>query len=169
MCVKVKNRNKDFGFTLVEVLVAVGVLAVGSFAFLPSFTGANKQKALAQAVENTKDAIATARNRALTETGNPGDASTFKYSGVKFTDGSSAYTLFRSNIATPGVCNNLASESGANVVVDSTKNLPGGVVSKLSTSSPDENPTCMFFEFGTGNAYTTKGIDPSNPYMLCND
>ncbi|MBU1970574.1 type II secretion system GspH family protein, partial [Patescibacteria group bacterium] len=53
------------GFTLVEVLAAVGVLAVGSLAFLPAFTNANKERNLQQSVENARDALANARNRAL--------------------------------------------------------------------------------------------------------
>ena len=157
------NSNKS-GFTLVEVLVAVGVLAVGSLAFLPSFTGANKQKALAQAVENAKDAIATARNRALTETGNPGDADTYKYSGVKFTGGSDRYIVFRSTLADAPTCG--AVQAGTNTFSlrsDGEKVLPGGVQARMSLT---ESPTCMFFEFGTGNAYTTKGGDPCKS---CND
>lgn len=153
------NSNKS-GFTLVEVLVAVGVLAVGSLAFLPSFTGANRQKALAQAVENAKDAVATARNRALTETFNPGDTNPLRYAGVRFRYDSGTYELFRSDTATAGVCQNLAS---TNFVIDATKTLPGDVKAKISSS---DSPMCMFFEFGTGNAYTTKGISDC---ASCND
>jgi len=154
-----KKYNKS-GFTLVEVLIAVGVLAVGSLAFLPSFTGANKQKALAQAVENAKDAIATARNRALTETYNPGEGNPLKYAGVRFTYDNGTYELFRSDVASAAVCQNKAS---TNYVPDSTKTLPGDVRAKITQP---ESPTCMFFEFGTGNAYTTKG---STPCASCND
>lgn len=154
-------RNKaDWGFTLVEVLVAVGVLAVGSLAFLPSFTGANKQKALAQAVENAKDAIATARNRALTETYNPGEGNPLKYAGVRFTYDSGTYELFRSDVASANVCQGLMS---TNFALDATKTLPGDVRAKVPLA---ESPTCVFFEFGTGNAYTTKGASSCDS---CND
>lgn len=159
-------KKSRLGFTLVEVLVAVGVMVVGLLAFLPSFRGANEQKSLTQAVENAKDALATARNRALTETVNPGGTSPYVYSGVKFVAGSSSYTLFRSDKATPEVCNALSSEPSANVVVDSVKSLPGGVVARIPTLNPDEDPTCIFFEFGTGNSYTTKG---ASSRASCND
>ena len=158
-------RNKaDWGFTLVEVLVAVGVLAVGSLAFLPSFTRSSKQKSLAQAVENAKDAIATARNRALTETGNSGGSGSFRYSGVKFTRNSSNYILFRSNLADVSSCQSIqASTNTVALKSDGEKSLPGEVQAKITSA---ESPTCMFFEFGTGNAYTTKG---SAPCASCND
>lgn len=155
--------NKS-GFTLVEVLVAVGVLAVGSLAFLPSFTGSSRQKNLTQAVENAKDAIATARNRALTETGNPGDVGSFNYSGVKFTRGSDKYIVFRSALADVATCQAVqASTSTPSLRSDGEKQLPGGVQARMPSA---ESPTCIFFEFGTGNAYTTKG---ANPCASCND
>ena len=82
------------GFTLVEVLVAVGVMSVASFAFLPSFTGSLNEKKLQQSIDAVRDATATARNRALTEVGNPGasDATKYKYAGVKFENGSGKYS-----------------------------------------------------------------------------
>jgi len=157
------NINKS-GFTLVEVLVAVGVLAVGSLAFLPSFTGSSKQKNLTQAVENAKDAVATARNRSLTETGNPGDAATYKYSGVKFTRGNDRYIVFRSTLADVATCQALRADTNTpSLKSDAEKLLPGGVQARMLST---ESPTCMFFEFCTGNAYTTKG---ANPCASCND
>lgn len=153
-----KDANR--GFTLVEVLVAVGVLAVGSLAFLPSFSGANKEKALAQSVENAKDAIATARNRALTNVGNPGSAGSYNYSGVKFTAGSSGYEIFRSTVADVSTCTNIpASDS------DGQRTLLNGVQSRIPLA---ESPTCFFFEFGSGDAYVTKGTAPA-PANACNN
>lgn len=158
------DKNNNSGFTLVEVLVAVGVMAVGSLAFLPSFTGSSRQKGLTQAVENAKDAIATARNRALTETGNPGDAGTYKYSGVKFIRGSDRYIVFKSTLADVATCQALqASTDTSSLKSDGEKQLPGGVQARMPST---ESPTCMFFEFDTGNAYTTKG---ANPCASCND
>ncbi len=164
MCAEGKEKNRGLGFTLVEVLVAVGVLTVGSLAFLPSFTGANKQKTLTQAVENAKDAMATARNRALTETGNPVGTDTYKFSGVKFTRGSDKYILFRSNLADVSTCQTVQPMTNdTSIKSDSERQLPGGVQAKMR---PEESPTCVFFEFGTGNAYTTKGSDSCKS---CND
>ncbi len=156
-----KDANR--GFTLVEVLVAVGVLAVGSLAFLPSFSGANKEKALAQSVENAKDAIATARNRALTNVGNPGSAGSYNYSGVKFTAGSSDYEIFRSTTADVSTCTSLPA-SGISVL-DSQGTLLNGVQSRIPSG---ESPTCFFFEFGSGDAYVTKGT-ASAPANACNN
>lgn len=157
------HDKNSAGFTLVEILVAVGVLAVGTLAFLPSFSGANKQKALTQSVENAKDAVVTARNRALTETGNPEEVNAYKYSGVRFTKDSGEYKVFRSNTATADVCANLVSGVGINVMVDANKTLPGGVVARLAAA---DNPVCMFFEYGTGDACETKG---SVGCSICND
>ncbi len=164
MCGEVKERNKGLGFTLVEVLVAVGVLTVGLLAFLPSFTGANKQKTLTQAVENAKDAIATARSRAMTETGSSGDAGTYKYSGVKFSRGSDRYIVFRSYLADASTCQMVRPAiNDPSIKLDGERQLPGGVQARMPLA---ESPTCVFFEFGTGKAYTTKGSDSCKS---CND
>ena len=149
--------NKVFasikGFTLVEVLIAVGVMSVASFAFLPSFTGSLNDKKLQQAVDAVRDATATVGNRALTEVGNPGasDATKYKYAGVKFTRNSGEYISFRSESATSTVCNNL----GSNVVIDSTKTLPNAVIARINEN---DSPLCVFFAFKTAEAVTTKGL-----------
>ncbi len=158
--IKVSTNNKVRGFTLVEVLVAVGALAVGSLAFLPSFSASNKEKNLTQSVENAKDAIATARNRALAEVGNPEASNPYRYSGVKFTAGSSTYELFRSKIADVGTCDTLSG-----VARDGIKTLLGNVVAKIPSG---ESPTCIFFEFGSGDAYVTKGTTPATANACTN-
>ena len=146
-------RSKNKGFTLVEVLVAVGALSVASFAFLPSFTNSLREKNLQQSLEAAKDAAVTARNRALTETGSPGETDTekYKYSGVRFVRDSGEYEAFRSISADSATCANLPADS---VAIDSVKILPGGVVARLAAG---DNPTCVFFEYKTGNSVTTKG------------
>lgn len=143
------------GFTLVEVLIAVGVMSVASFAFLPSFTGSLNEKKLQQATETVRDATATVRNRALTEVGNPGvgDASKYKYAGIRFVDKSSDYLSFRSESATQAVCAD--PRTAPNTVVDSTKTLPNGVVVRISSG---ESPSCVFFVFKTAEAITIKGL-----------
>ena len=147
------------GFTLVEVLIAVGVLSVASFAFLPSYTGSLNEKKLQQSIDAVRDATATARNRALTEVGSPGvgEAEKYKYSAVKFANGSGAYYQFRTDVATPGVCGGSGvPPSGTNVVVDSAKTLPNGLVARIAFN---ESPLCIFFEFKTAEAVITKGAD----------
>ncbi|MFA5776404.1 MAG: type II secretion system protein [Patescibacteria group bacterium] len=148
------------GFTLVEVLVAVGVLATASVAFLPSYTNSLNEKKLQQSVDAVKDATATARNRALAEVGGPGasDAVKYKYSGVKFENGSGTYYQFRSDIATPGACGGTGEVPGeppasANVVVDSTKTLPNEVVARIASA---DSPLCVFFAFKTAEAVATR-------------
>jgi len=152
-----KSVDKSKGFTLVEVLIAVGVLAVASSAFLPSFTGSLNEKKLQQSLDAARDATATARNRALTEVGSPGAVETikYKYSGVKFENDSGKYYQFRSDVATPGVCGaSGVPPSGANVVVDSTKELASGVVARIDAA---QSPLCIFFEYKTAKAQITKG------------
>jgi prepilin-type N-terminal cleavage/methylation domain-containing protein len=159
------------GFTLIEVLIAVGVLSVASFAFLPSFTGSLNEKKLQQSIEAVRDATATARNRALTEVGSPGavDAGKYKYSGVKFEDGSGTYYQFRSNVATTGACGvagslpGVPAVTGELITVDSTKTLPNGVVARIDVN---DSPLCVFFEFKTAVAVTTKG---SKSAVSCED
>ena len=145
------------GFTLVEVLIAVGVLSVASFAFMPSFTSSLNEKKLQQSVDAVRDATATARNRALTEVGSPGADTTqkYKYSGVRFENGSGTYLQFRSETASKEVCANPGGV--ANAVVDSTKMLPNGVVARIKVAPVNESPLCVFFKFQTAETVTTKG------------
>jgi|GEM_PF-6633800 prepilin-type N-terminal cleavage/methylation domain-containing protein len=154
------------GFTLVEVLIAVGVLSVASAAFLPSFSGALNEKKIQQSADAVRDALATTRTRALTEVGNPGAAETslYKYAGVKFDNGSGTYYQFRSAAATPAVCGGAgAPPAGTNVVVDATKTLPSGVVARINAAG---SPLCVFFAFKTAEAVTTKGADAA---VACSD
>lgn len=146
------------GFTLIEVLIAVGVLSVASLAFLPSFTGSYKEKNLQRAQEAVKDAITTARSKALTEVGNPSasESTVYNYSGIKFIAGSGDYYLFRSNAATSGAC-------ASPTIVDSTKSLPSGIVARIASS---KTPTCIFFEYKTGATLITEGTTEAK---TCND
>lgn len=150
------TKFNNSGFTLVEVLVAVGVLSVVSVAFIPSFSNSNREKNLQQNSETVRDALATARNKALTQVGNPGlaDASKFKYSAVKFEEDSSVVTYFRSTTADSDTCNHLNTLPSSQVEIDSTKTLSNDVVARIAST---ETPTCIFFEFGTGNALASKG------------
>lgn len=147
------------GFTLVEVLIAVGVLAVASAAFLPSFTGSLNEKKLQQAADAVRDAVATTRNRALTEVGSPGasDVTKYKYSGVKFANKSGTYVEFRSTDATKEICANPSADPTL-AIVDSTKTLPNGVVARIQTTPINESPKCVFFAFKTAEAVITKGL-----------
>jgi prepilin-type N-terminal cleavage/methylation domain-containing protein len=155
------------GFTLVEVLIAVGVLTVASFAFMPSFTSSLNDKKLQQSIDAVRDATATARNRALTEVGSPGADETqkYKYSGVRFENNSPIYTQFRTVAATKEVCANPAGFP-AIAVVDSAKTLPSGIVARIQTTPVNESPTCVFFEFKTAETVTTKG---PNDAVMCTD
>ena len=141
------------GFTLVELLVAVGVVSVASLSLIPSFTTRNKEKALQEAFLKAKDVLGTVQNKAMTEVGSPGaaDAVKYKYSGVKFVRNSGNYVVFRSTEASSDVCQNMSS---AKSVQDASSALPSSAVAKIA--SPD-NPLCVFFEYKTGNAFTTKG------------
>lgn len=142
----------NYGFTLVEAMVTVGVLSVIALAFLPSFGTSIRRKALSQSLENARDAISTARNKALTQISNPGEENPYRYSGVRFVYNSSRYEFFRSKEANKDVCRDL--ESHPNVVIDSSKNFPNNVVAKIPSS---QSPTCFFFEFGSGNTFVSKG------------
>lgn len=158
------TKFNNSGFTLVEVLVAVGVLSVVSVAFIPSFSNSNREKNLQQNSETVRDALATARNKALTQVGNPGlaDANKYKYSAVKFVEDSSTVTYFRSIAADSNTCYNLPS---GQVEIDSTKTLSNDVVARIASA---ETPTCIFFEFGTGNALASKGTIMSGGGTLVN-
>ena len=149
------NKINNHGFTLVEVLVAVGVIAVASVAFIPSFTGSVKNKALQQSVAVARDAISNTRNRALTQTGMD-VSSNYTNAGVKATRGSGELQIFRTSERNKDnlddVCKNLTTNT--TVVIDSVVKLPGNVVARVSAA---DDPTCIFFEYGTGDGYITKG------------
>jgi prepilin-type N-terminal cleavage/methylation domain-containing protein len=141
------------GFTLIEVLVAVGVLTVASLAFLPSYTKSFEGKKLQSASDVVRDATASARNRALTQAGGgQDDAMGYKYSVVKVENNSRDILLFRSTDLDVATCNSPA-------VIDSTIKLPEGT---KATTSSTESPTCIFFAYKTGDCWSTKGTNPTN-------
>lgn len=171
------NKHQTSGFTIIEVLVAVGVLAVGSLAFLPSFTGASKQKALIENVENAKDILATVRTSCLVYVGNPDGSDKYSYSGVKYTHASSDVFMFRSTVADTSICEDVSGSEGTtgststgSYLVDAKKVLSNGVVSKIPAG---ESPKCIFFKYGTCDSYVTSGTTvPGNPPAerdVCND
>lgn len=147
------NRKIGFGgFSMVEVLVAVGVLAIGFLAFLPSYSFVIKRKSLDQSVEDVKDIISTVRSTAVMQSESGGGVEIYRYTGLRFTRNSSTYEAFRSMEANKDVCKNLGSRN--DVIIDYVRNMPDLVVAKMLEV---DNPTCFFFEYGTGNVFVTKG------------
>ena len=62
-------RSVSKGFTLVELMIVVGILAIVSGIMIPSFSTYTRNQTLKQAQENLKSDLRSAQNKALTGTG----------------------------------------------------------------------------------------------------
>ncbi len=86
------------GFTLIEILISVSILAILSAGIVPSFSGYIKNQNLKQAQEQLKSDLRSVQNRALTgslsdlELGTP--TKRVAYWGVRFTNNSNIYYYF---------------------------------------------------------------------------
>lgn len=132
------------GFTLIELMVVVSILAIVSGIMIPSFSTYTRNQTLKQAQENFKSDLRSIQNRALT--GASSDVTLggnlVKYWGVNFVANSSTYT---SLIASSAAC------AGGTTQLVQTFSLPA-TVSFSSTSGG-----CYLFSMDDGSIYNTSG------------
>lgn len=136
------------GFTLVELLLVVSIIAVLSSFLIPGFSNYIDNQNVLQASEILKSDLRSAQSKALTGVG--AYSSGILYWGIKIpSDNATSYIFFNSTANDATAC--------TNAVADTTsENLPGGVVIKGA------NGACIFFSVENGNANfvnTTGSLD----------
>ena len=135
MYMKVSAPNTK-GFTLIEMLIAVSLIALLSGILIPSFTRYSASQNLRQAREKLKSDLRTAQNNAMTGA----NSTTVDYWGIRFSPDSGTYALFRSTDT---------SDCGTVDVVRTTMGaLPNGTVTLFSITGNQ----CIYFAESTGDA-----------------
>ncbi len=133
-----EHFSKDSGFTLVELLLVVSLIAVLSSLLIPGFSTYIDNQNIRQAQEILKSDLRTAQNNALTGVGS--SDTTVSYWGLKIpSQNATNYGFFKSAAATPEACDSASIETIATT-------LPGNVVVK------DASGACVFFSARNGDA-----------------
>jgi prepilin-type N-terminal cleavage/methylation domain-containing protein len=147
------NPRTARGFTLVELLLTVTIIALISAATIPSFVGYIKNQGVRQAQESLKSDLRSSQNKSLTGAssnqtigGNP-----VLYWGVK---------LFRSAGATVGkyeyfIAANNTSCAYAATELQGSSNLPQNVEFKIAGDA------CIFFSLANGGISYAGSVLPS--------
>lgn len=140
---KLPRSHRD-GFTLIELMVVVGILALVSGIMIPSFSNYTRNQSLKQAQENFKSDLRSIQNRALTGTGSdktfgspPNPA---LYWAISYTAGGSSYTVY---LTASNIC-------GTSTIESLTSNLPSNITFNSSG--------CLLFSLEDGSVYTTNGV-----------
>lgn len=161
------SANSSAGFTLIELMISVGILTVLSAAMIPSFNSYINSQNVNQATEQIKSDMRSVQNKALTGAGFVRNSTT--HWGMKFVDGSNTYSwkiFTTADPVTSSTCNN--SWSG----VETSTPFASDVALQGSGS-----PRCIFFNFTNadvtfyeGNTpITCSSLNPStNPNTSCN-
>ena len=127
------------GFTLVELLIAVSLIAIMTGAAIPSFTGYIKNQNARQAQEQLRSDLRSVQTRALIGAGSTG---TTKYWGIKITtDNADSYYFFKSDNNDSAACTNAATS-------DKSSKFPGDIVIHNGPSAG--NFWCIFFSYSDG-------------------
>lgn len=129
------------GFTLVELLLVVSLIAVMSSFLIPGFSNYINTQNIRQAQESIKSDLRTVQNKALT--GVSSSDPLVSYWGLKvLSQNASTYVFFKSNTNDAGACDAV----DAAVADETSDNLPGDVV------VIDANGACVFFSLRNGDA-----------------
>lgn len=132
---KVSARTQT-GFTLVEMLIAVSIIALLTGILIPSFTGYTKNQNLRQAREKLKSDLRTAQNNAMTGA----NSTTVDFWGIRFSDDGTTYSLFRSV------------DTSDCATVDIVRNTMGNLPNDIATIFSAAGNHCIYFSESTGDA-----------------
>jgi prepilin-type N-terminal cleavage/methylation domain-containing protein len=88
---------KNSGFTLIEMMISIGLILVLSAAIIPSFNSYLNTQYAKQAQEQVKSDFRTAQNNSLAGVGVKEGVTNW---GLKWTSGANSYTLFASEALT---------------------------------------------------------------------
>lgn len=139
---KVSARNHN-GFTLIEMLIAISIIALLTGILVPSFTRYSKTQNLRQAREKLKSDLRTAQNNAMTGA----NSTTVDYWGIMFLEGSTTYSLFRS--VNTSDCS----------AVDIVRTTMGALPNSIETLFGVAGNQCVYFAESTGDASGTTNIN----------
>lgn len=142
ICPAPLTKKDQNGFTLVELLIVVSLIAIITGTMVPNFSSYIQNQNLRQAQEQIKNDLRDLQNRALSGFQALSGAGNFKYWGVKFTDEQKYYVFFKSTASDVSTCNGITTGE------ERSENLPGNAVVKNGTY-------CLFFSFENGDIITT--------------
>lgn len=130
------NSSAQQGFTLLELLISISIIAVISGSLIPGFSTYSRNQNLRQAQEQVKSDLRTVQNFALTGTES---ADNLEFWGLSFIQGSGRYEFFTAQTASdcvgdPGYTSYKQSEI-----------LPAGIVVRSASE-------CVYFRFSDGGS-----------------
>jgi len=144
------------GFTLVELMIAMTVMAILTVAAIPSFSGFTKSQAIIQAFKTLKSDLRVAESRSIS-------GATFnnvaKAWGIRLVNGASQYIIFACNPADPSHTTGYTYGGGQcplaplDISTYKTINLP----STITISSPAVD---VVFDSQNGSVYAN-GLAPA--------
>lgn len=142
MAVPSNLSRKSAGFTLVELLIAVAIIAALSSFLIPGFTNYIDNQNIIQAQEAFKSDLRTTQNKALTGVGTTTGT---KYWAVKIIGNDAReYHFFKTADNSSAVCTGLS--IGGSGYEGTSEKLPGGVVIRQADGA------CIFFSTRNGDA-----------------
>ena len=137
--------NPRSGFTMVELLIVVSIIAILTGALIPSFSGYTKNQALRQAQEQLVNDLFTAQNNALAGRKNTITPVAVTHWGLRFntTTPSRDYEFVTTQdaIFTANTCANAVSERRVSL--------------SESMEVADNSAQCIFFSLRNGNSSAT--------------
>ncbi len=142
------------GFTLIELMISVGILTLLSAAMIPSFNTYINNQNVSQGLEQVKSDLRSVQNKALTGTEFDRTTNT-TYWGMKFGNGSNTYQW---RVFT-GVINASSCTSAANWSTASTSTQ---LNSDVVIAGPAHK--CVFFSFANGDVLFYNGT----AFINCN-
>ena len=140
---------KNPGFTLVELLVSVSILAVLTAVTIPNFNNFIRSQNLKQSQEQIKNGIRDTQIRAMAGV----DSTNYSYWVFRASSGGTTFNIGKSADTT---------SCGSITVVDTSAVLPGDATLGVSSS-----PACIYYAMGSG-IVTQTGLY-SNIYVRTSD
>lgn len=144
-----RSTRKNSGFTLLELMIVVAIVAAVTGFTVPNFSNYVEQQNLRQSQDQIKSDLMTTQLQALNSVKESVADPT--YWGVFFEAGETKYAYLVTNVAA-GELANLCSTtlgSAAWTNADKSESLPADIEIK--------NDVCVFYSFENGNATTVLG------------